>query len=88
MSTVVYCVVTAIVTAYIVLAVALYRREQRRPLERDRIVAAAHARATAAHEIDDLELAWSLPALDPAWDAGRERLWDAVRDNQNQTKGD
>lgn len=28
------------------------------------------------------------PACDPAWDAGMERLWDAVRDQQNQTKGE
>lgn len=26
------------------------------------------------------------PALDPAWEAGRERLWDAIHDNQQ--KGD
>ena len=27
------------------------------------------------------------PAYDPAWDAGCERLWDAIRDSQH-TKGD
>lgn len=51
---------------------------------RDRLIREAHARAVVAHEIDDLELAYNLPALDPAWDAGRERLWDAVRDNQHK----
>ena len=89
MSAVVCAVVTAIVATYIAIAVRLYRREQQQPLERDRIVREAHQRAQVAHEIDDLELAYSLPAYDPAWDAGRERLWDAVRDTQtNITEGD
>lgn len=40
--------------------------------------------------LDQLELAWDAPAygdtaVDPAWAAGLERLWDAVRDHQ---KGD
>jgi hypothetical protein len=65
---------------------ALYvqiRRNMRNESQRDRIVREAHARAVTAREIDDLELAYNLPAMDPAWDASRERLWDAVRDNQN-----
>lgn len=37
---------------------------------------------------DELELLYLSRAYDPAWDAGRERLWDAVRDQQNQTKGE
>lgn len=40
--------------------------------------------------LDQLELAWGAPAygeaaVDPAWAAGCERLWDAIRDVQ---KGD
>lgn len=47
----------------------------------------AHAeQATAAREIDELELLYSQPAYDPAWNAGLERLWDALRDEQQ--KGD
>lgn len=88
MSVVVYTVVAVIVGLYTVIGVCLYRREHRRPLDRDRIIREAHQRAVVAHEIDDLELAYNLPALDPAWDAGRERLWDAVRDNHNTTQGD
>lgn len=49
--------------------------------ERDRIIREAHARAAAAREVDDLVLA-ALPAHDPAWNAGLERLWDAIRDEQ------
>lgn len=33
---------------------------------------------------DECALIYSLPAYDPAWDAGRERLWDAIRDEQNK----
>lgn len=41
--------------------------------------------------LDQLELAWDAPAygettVDPAWDAGCERLWDAIRDERQ--KGD
>lgn len=40
--------------------------------------------------LDQLELAWDAPAYvrpapDPAWDAGRERLWDAARDEHTNT---
>jgi len=44
--------------------------------------------------LDRLELAWDAPAygetsVDPAWAAGLERLWDAVRDHHtNTTEGD
>lgn len=81
------------------LAVALYRRERHRPSERDQLIAAAHTRAGLPPAADDnqagtdlvlhdeCELIYGMPALDPAWDAGRERLWDAVRDNHT-TKGD
>lgn len=52
--------------------------------DRDRIVREAHERARAAAQLDDLELAYSLPAYDRAWDAGVERLWNAVRDEQQK----
>ncbi|MEU1448714.1 hypothetical protein [Streptomyces mirabilis] len=52
--------------------------------DRDRIVREAHEQAHTAAEVDDLELTYSLPAYDPAWAAGVERLWDAVRDEQNK----
>jgi hypothetical protein len=40
--------------------------------------------------LDRLELAWDAPAYgetaaDPAWAAGLERLWDAVRDHHTNT---
>jgi len=40
--------------------------------------------------LDRLELAWDAPAygetaVDPAWAAGLERLWDAVRDHHTNT---
>jgi hypothetical protein len=37
-----------------------------------------------AREVDELELLLSLPAYDAALDAGCERLWDAIRDEQNK----
>lgn len=63
---------------------------------RDRLIAEARERAglpPAAPDnqpgnnhawADECALIYSLPAYDPAWDAGMERLWDAIRDNQNQ----
>ncbi|MBC2903196.1 hypothetical protein [Streptomyces cupreus] len=45
----------------------------------------AHAeQAAAAREVDDLELLYSQPAYDPAWNAGPERLWDAVLDQPEE----
>lgn len=105
MSAVVYCVVTAIVATYTVIGVCLYRRERRRPLERDQIIAAArdsyqgpdslrlmqdldaHLDAYAAQLADLYERLGPPPGPDPV-DAGMERLWDAVRDQQNQQGGD
>ncbi|MEU8756266.1 hypothetical protein AB0C88_37840 [Streptomyces chartreusis] len=100
MSAAVYTVVTTIVAFYIWLAVCLYRREQRRPLKRDQIIA-------SAREIDELELLYSLPAYDEAataindgltqlfeelgpppspdpMEAGRDRLRDAIRNDQTE----
>jgi hypothetical protein len=64
------------------------RRAQRHDSERDRIIRASLLTPEAAREVDDLELLYSQPAYDKAWDAGRERLWDAVRDNQQKEAGD
>lgn len=80
-------VIAGLIGFYALLAVCLWRRERRRPLERDQIIAAAVDRA-AARELDQLELLYSLPAYDPAWDAGCERMWDAIRDEQQNQKGD
>lgn len=62
---------------------AAYWRIKRAEAVCDRLI---RERADAARETDDLELAYSLPAYDPAWEAGMERLWNAIRDEQ--TKGD
>ncbi|WP_406417949.1 hypothetical protein [Streptomyces sp. NBC_01614] len=62
------------------------RRALRHESMQDQIVRETRERAEAAREVDDLELLYSMPAFDPAWDAGRERLWNAIRDEQ--TKGD
>ena len=86
MTAVVYTVVTAIVAAYTVLAVHLYRREQRRPLERDRLIREAHQRATEARDWDSIAIAWNLPPYtgpEPA--AALERL---RNDINNHTEGD
>lgn len=61
------------------------RRARRHDSVRDCIIRQSLLDPDAAREVDDLELLLSLPAYDPAWDAGRERLWDAARDKQ---KGD
>jgi hypothetical protein len=82
MSVVIYTVVTAIVALYVVLAVCLYRRERRRPLERDRLIREAHQRAEAARDLDAIALAWELPPYagpEPA--AALERLRQAVNDH-------
>lgn len=56
------------------------------PSERDRIVREAHARAELARKTDDIELARAAAVSDAAWDAGLERLWDAIRDEQQKGK--
>ncbi|MFE7972965.1 hypothetical protein [Streptomyces shenzhenensis] len=63
------------------------RRAARTESTRDRIVREAHERAEAAREADALELLYSLPAYDRVWAAGRDRLWDAIHDDQ-QKEGD
>lgn len=101
MSAVVYCVVTGIVAAYVALAVALYRRERRRPLERDRLIREAHDvgpdNLRLLEELDahlDAYMAqlaglYERPhiALDPVYAAGLERLRDATCDQHNDLKG-
>jgi hypothetical protein len=80
-STPVITVVCGLLAVYGLLAVGLWRRGRRHPLERAQVLA-------AAREVDELELLYAMPACNPAWDAGRERLWDAVRDEQQNQKGD
>lgn len=82
----------AALIAVLVVAVApivrvLVRRAREAHAQCDRILAESCPPSVLA-EVDDLELLYSLPAYDPAWDAGCERLWDAVRDEQNHQKGD
>jgi hypothetical protein len=74
-SAIVYTVVTGIVAAYIALAVALYRREQRRPLERDRIIAAAH---DSYEGPDSLRLLEDLEAHMKAYGAAVADLYDTT----------
>ncbi len=71
-----------------VVGVVFVTRAVRCESQRDRIIREAHARAATAREVDDLELAYSLTAPDPAWDARRERLWDGIRDEHTTTEGD
>ena len=75
MSAVVYTVVTAVVVFYVWLAVCLYRREQRRPLERDRIIAAARQ-----HDVgpDSLRLLQDLDAHLDAYFAQLSHLFEEL----------
>lgn len=73
------------------------RRAQRHEAARDRIIrescelpvpaAADNEAGTDCAAADECALIFSLPAYDPALDAGCERLWDAIRDT-NTTEGD
>jgi hypothetical protein len=58
------------------------------PSDRDRIVREAHERAQLAAARDAIELAHAAQVPDPAWEAGLERLWDAIRDEQQKQKGE
>lgn len=65
------------------------QRAMREESTRDRLIREAHERAAAAREWDAIALAWDLPAYDgPDLDAGLERLRRAVRDEQQNQKGD
>lgn len=78
----------AIVAAVLLFSLAAtywqIRRAMRHESRRDQFM---HEQAEAAREVDDLELLYSMPAYDPAWEPGMERLWDAIRDEQAQ-RGD
>lgn len=53
----------------------------------DRIIRETLDGADLAAQVDDLELLWDVPAYqqpDPDLDAGCDRLWDAIRDEQQQ----
>lgn len=54
--------------------------------DRGRIIREAHARAEEAARRDPIELARAAAVSDAAWDAGVERLWDAVRDAQKENQ--
>lgn len=100
MSAVVYSVVAVIVALYTAIAVCLYRREQRRPLERDRIIAAAHDSYQGPDSLrllEDLEAhmdaygtqvagLYEKPAAspDPVLAAGCDRLRDAIHNDQTK----
>lgn len=60
------------------------RRAQRADAARDQILHASVLSTEGAREVDELELLYSLPAHNPVWDAGGERLWDAIRDEQQK----
>lgn len=77
--------VVAVLVVSLAGAYRLIDRAQRRVSSRGRIVREAHQRAEQARVLDPVTLA----ATDPAWEAGRERMWDAIHDNNhNQAKGD
>lgn len=90
----------AVIAVSLAGTVVLTRCGRRRESTRDRLIREARARVRDADaqrwatepgalaELDELELLYSLPAYDPALDAGCERLWDAVRDEQHNQKGD
>lgn len=83
-----FAVVVAVLAVSLPAAYWQIRRAQRGESTRDRIVREAHERAESAREAEDLERIYSLPVYDPAWEAGLERLWDAVRDHTNTPEGD
>jgi hypothetical protein len=97
MSTPVIAVVGGLLAFYGLLGVCLWRRERRRPLERDQIIREARARVWDADgqrwstepgiNLADLD-ACELILDDPAFAARCKRLWDAVRDEQQNQKGD
>lgn len=64
-------------------AYLLIRRAMRHEARHHQVL---REQAETTRQVDELELLYSLPAYDPAWAAGMERLWDAIRDEQH--KGD
>lgn len=88
-------VVSGLVGFYALLAVCLWRRERRRPLERDQIIAAARARVWDAdgqrwatvHEVgpDPLKLIVDLEQDLKAYAATVADLYDPIRDEDNHT---
>ena len=61
------------------------QRAQQADAARDQILHASVLSTEGAREVDELELLYSLPDYDPAWEsAGCERLWDAIRDEQQK----
>lgn len=103
-----FLVIAAVILVGLPASLVLVRRARRHDSVRDRIIRASLLDPTAAREVDDLELLFSLPdydraaasvddgltdlfeqlgpppAYDPAWEPGLERLWDAIRDEQQK----
>lgn len=101
MSTIEAAAIVAAVLAFsIPAAYWQLRRARREDQERDRIIRGANVsvpRVPAASDNwpsadvatqDALELIWSMPEFDPELGAGCDRLWQAIRDEQQNTKGD
>jgi hypothetical protein len=77
-------IVAAVVLVGLPVTYVQIRRAQRHDAARDRIIHASVLSVEGAREVDELELLYSLPDYDPVWEAGRERLWDAIRDEQQK----
>lgn len=100
-STAAFAIVGYIVVTSLFGTGLLVLRARRRESERARIVRESQVRtwseeaqrwvtwpSTTRAELAELELLYALPAYDQALDAGCERLWDAVRDEQQKQKGE
>jgi hypothetical protein len=79
-------IVAAVVLVGLPVTYVQIRRAQRHDAACGLIAHASGLSAEGAREVDELELLYALPAHDPVWEAGCERLWDAIRDEQQ--KGD
>ena len=79
-------IVAAVVLVGLPVTYLQIRRAQRHDAARSDLIAHASVLSTeGAREVDELELLYSLPDYDPAWEsAGCERLWDAIRDEQQK----
>lgn len=83
--------IAALMALYAAVALWLMRQEGKRQPDRDRILRDSVARdpveTTPGTDVavqDALELLYSMPAYDPAWEAGMELLWNAAHDEQQK----
>lgn len=83
-----FLIIYAVLAVGAPIAYVQIRRAARGESDRDRIVREAHERAAAAGQSDPTVLARAAGPGDPAWDARRERLWNAVHDDTNTAEGD